>query len=145
MVGEPYRVDRRRTSHEAYGGALQAGVQTKTVYQHLVYAGRDKARAGDEQQMRRRLHILILAQGADSLLAQFYALRFEPLHPLGGAGKCAEPVETLAVGGLEIIKSEEHTSELQSLMRSSYAVFCLKKKHNTTTQQSNTLNHNTTN
>src|SRR3546814_9927678 len=29
------------------------------------------------------------------------------------------------------IRSEEHTSELQSLMRSSYAVFCLKKKHNT--------------
>src|SRR3546814_5720413 len=27
-----------------------------------------------------------------------------------------------------IIRSEEHTSELQSLMRSSYAVFCLKKK-----------------
>src|SRR3546814_5398311 len=29
-------------------------------------------------------------------------------------------------------RSEEHTSELQSLMRISYAVFCLKKKHNTT-------------
>src|SRR3546814_9290924 len=29
-------------------------------------------------------------------------------------------------------KSEEHTSELQSLMRISYAVFCLKKKHQTT-------------
>src|SRR3546814_4526602 len=28
----------------------------------------------------------------------------------------------------EMIKSEEHTSELQSLMRISYAVFCLKKK-----------------
>src|SRR3546814_6860831 len=28
----------------------------------------------------------------------------------------------------EIPRSEEHTSELQSLMRSSYAVFCLKKK-----------------
>src|SRR3546814_8156131 len=28
----------------------------------------------------------------------------------------------------ERIRSEEHTSELQSLMRSSYAVFCLKKK-----------------
>src|SRR3546814_2515034 len=27
-------------------------------------------------------------------------------------------------------RSEEHTSELQSLMRSSYAVFCLKKKEN---------------
>src|SRR3546814_8151834 len=30
------------------------------------------------------------------------------------------------------IRSEEHTSELQSLMRISYAVFCLKKKKNTT-------------
>src|SRR3546814_8698668 len=28
-----------------------------------------------------------------------------------------------------ILRSEEHTSELQSLMRSSYAVFCLKKKN----------------
>src|SRR3546814_5056765 len=27
------------------------------------------------------------------------------------------------------VRSEEHTSELQSLMRSSYAVFCLKKKN----------------
>src|SRR3546814_2964993 len=30
--------------------------------------------------------------------------------------------------GLEKTRSEEHTSELQSLMRISYAVFCLKKK-----------------
>src|SRR3546814_4908698 len=30
-------------------------------------------------------------------------------------------------------RSEEHTSELQSLMRSSYAVFCLKKKNKNTT------------
>src|SRR3546814_6543679 len=30
--------------------------------------------------------------------------------------------------GKEAIRSEEHTSELQSLMRISYAVFCLKKK-----------------
>src|SRR3546814_7571763 len=28
------------------------------------------------------------------------------------------------------LRSEEHTSELQSLMRNSYAVFCLKKKKN---------------
>src|SRR3546814_1283305 len=36
------------------------------------------------------------------------------------------------LGGLPdiIIRSEEHTSELQSLMRISYAVFCLKKKKN---------------
>src|SRR3546814_4184084 len=36
-----------------------------------------------------------------------------------------------------LLRSEEHTSELQSLMRNSYAVFCLKKKKttNTTTKQ----------
>src|SRR3546814_1207956 len=34
-------------------------------------------------------------------------------------------------------RSEEHTSELQSLMRSSYSVFCLKKKNNRTQTQSN--------
>src|SRR3546814_5621540 len=38
---------------------------------------------------------------------------------------------TLYYGGLADARSEEHTSELQSLMRISYAVFCLKKKHNT--------------
>src|SRR3546814_7615337 len=31
-------------------------------------------------------------------------------------------------------RSEEHTSELQSLMRNSYAVFCLKKKKHTTSR-----------
>src|SRR3546814_2961616 len=38
---------------------------------------------------------------------------------------------------LEPVRSEEHTSELQSLMRLSYAVCCLKKNsHNTCTQRS---------
>src|SRR3546814_6084229 len=32
--------------------------------------------------------------------------------------------------GRPLIRSEEHTSELQSLMRNSYAVFCLKKNNN---------------
>src|SRR3546814_1412991 len=32
--------------------------------------------------------------------------------------------------GSSLLRSEEHTSELQSLMRISYAVFCLKKKTN---------------
>src|SRR3546814_7347896 len=38
-------------------------------------------------------------------------------------------------------RSEEHTSELQSLMRNSYAVFCLKKKNN---EIHNEINTNTT-
>src|SRR3546814_3681464 len=36
------------------------------------------------------------------------------------------------------MRSEEHTSELQSLMRISYAVFCLKKKKNNQTEQNHT-------
>src|SRR3546814_3618049 len=36
-------------------------------------------------------------------------------------------------GPLRILRSEEHTSELQSLMRISYAVFCLQKKKKTQT------------
>src|SRR3546814_8357136 len=39
-------------------------------------------------------------------------------------------------------KSEEHTSELQSLMRISYAVFCLKQKH-THTENQHTINTET--
>src|SRR3546814_4380225 len=50
----------------------------------------------------------------------------ERLHrDLLSAGQ-AEKKEWLATLGAE--RSEEHTSELQSLMRISYAVFCLKKK-----------------
>src|SRR3546814_7143725 len=36
---------------------------------------------------------------------------------------------------LDVVRSEEHTSELQSLLRSSYAVFCLKKKKQQNTAQ----------
>src|SRR3546814_7316313 len=56
---------------------------------------------------------------------------------------------SVAVGGFSIrkalwwcagpIRSEEHTSELQSLMRISYAVFCLKKK-----KTKNRIKHYTT-
>src|SRR3546814_6132528 len=48
----------------------------------------------------------------------------------------------VTIGGKEVAplgRSEEHTSELKSLMRISYAVFCLKKKTLTTTP----LNHQT--
>src|SRR3546814_2809563 len=42
-----------------------------------------------------------------------------------------------------LIRSEEHTSELQSLMRISYAVFCLNKKTHTNTRQNNSLDNQT--
>src|SRR3546814_7925408 len=39
-------------------------------------------------------------------------------------------IDRMGIVPLDQIRSEEHTSELQSLMRISYAVFCLKKKTN---------------
>src|SRR3546814_2353955 len=41
---------------------------------------------------------------------------------------CFSVTELVTMEDLHISRSEEHTSELQSLMRISYAVFCLKKK-----------------
>src|SRR3546814_5513586 len=55
--------------------------------------------------------------GAASLLS---------MSPLGGP----PPIITIDPA----TRSEEHTSELQSLMRNSYAVFCLKKKNNKKTK-----------
>src|SRR3546814_6475070 len=66
-----------------------------------------------------------------------------PVHTIGGIGDkttvgdlhgmVVAAVEQRAIGGSiydyrTTDRSEEHTSELQSLMRISYAVFCLKKK-----------------
>src|SRR3546814_10536498 len=42
-----------------------------------------------------------------------------------------EMAQVLCINTKLVIRSEEHTSELQSLMRISYAVFCLKKKNKT--------------
>src|SRR3546814_5698074 len=43
-------------------------------------------------------------------------------------GRCRRRLRSGALCGARELRSEEHTSELQSLMRISYAVFCLKKK-----------------
>src|SRR3546814_2605078 len=50
-----------------------------------------------------------------------------------------------AVDVMQLLRSEEHTSELQSLMRISYAVFCLnkKKKKTTATNHTSTLDNTT--
>src|SRR3546814_2633972 len=62
-------------------------------------------------------------------------------HAGDGQYLCDAAVDGSGCGGLPVSpqflgRSEEHTSELQSLMRISYAVFCLKKKNklNTTTE-----------
>src|SRR3546814_8715918 len=57
-------------------------------------------------------------------------------HGLSRCAGCATAAGVATVCG-SAQRSEEHTSELQSLMRISYAVFCLKKKNN----KNHTTNH----
>src|SRR3546814_3485469 len=61
----------------------------------------------------------------------------KPARPFFSSGPCAKPpgwdaaklaADVLGRSHRSKLRSEEHTSELQSLMRISYAVFCLKKK-----------------
>src|SRR3546814_2583639 len=56
-----------------------------------------------------------------------------------GGGKGEQGGEIHHAASLVPARSEEHTSELQSLMRISYAVFCLKKKKKNTNQAKITL------
>src|SRR3546814_5699624 len=58
--------------------------------------------------------------------------------PAGGAGRAGRRPPASRSG-----RSEEHTSELQSLMRISYAVFCLKKKSNDTSEVGRHKEHKT--
>src|SRR3546814_6941388 len=64
----------------------------------------------------------------------------------GGLGETARTNKFLAdveAGTLPPVRSEEHTSELQSLMSISYDVFCLKKKKNQKSQQTKQKSNNT--
>src|SRR3546814_2269868 len=61
----------------------------------------------------------------------------EVLHQFGSTQQQARWLAPLLAGEIRsgFARSEEHTSELQSLMRISYAVFCLKKKKTHITYQ----------
>src|SRR3546814_8003801 len=68
----------------------------------------------------------------------------ERAHSVLRAGDFDDPTLPLAIEGDDLLglslvglRSEEHTSELQSLMRISYAVFCLKKNDPTVQTKSN--------
>src|SRR3546814_4227971 len=79
---------------------------------------------------------------AELMFADFIGVSLDQLwnqmgkfrYMFGGKTKCPA-----------VVRSEEHTSELQSLMRISYAVFCLKKKtqKNKKTERQRRLKHTT--
>src|SRR3546814_10378669 len=78
--------------------------------------------------------------GRPSYPAEAVAWMLEPVREAGRALRAADVgagtgklTRVIVESGAEVIaidpRSEEHTSELQSLMRISYAVFCLKKQN----------------
>src|SRR3546814_2690104 len=85
-------------------------------YTTLFRSGDRKADIAEIQRRRMESEAGVLQQRIETLSIR--GRRLQALEWVGGKEK----------EGIEAKRSEEHTSELQSLMRISYAVFCLKKK-----------------
>src|SRR3546814_1652282 len=101
------RDPRHRFEHVAVAGEDQGGVLVRNDHQRFevaqIYVGAPILGEFD--------------RGAHQMALMAFELGLQPFEKREGVG-----------GGAGEPRSEEHTSELQSLMRISYAVFCLKKK-----------------
>src|SRR3546814_6356376 len=76
-------------------------------------------------------------------IAHSHAPQGEPSSSSAAAPSAAKTMLIIEIRFGETPRSEEHTSELQSLMRISYAVFCLKKKNTKHLQYKTKNKHNT--
>src|SRR3546814_10865094 len=97
--------------------------RTDTLFPYTTLF-RSAGRAVQKKQLRHR------RRGGEPVVAHESELRqvSGERELFGESRRCDEP----HVGFASSQRSEEHTSELQSLMRISYAVFCLKKKNRIT-------------
>src|SRR3546814_5629256 len=102
-----------------HGAAFIAGVDQLEEQVAAAWDDRQVADLVDDQQGRS-------AEEADALRQTTLALGAGELAEQLGEG--AEVDAAPGLHGLDAERSEEHTSELQSLMRITYAVFCLKTK-----------------
>src|SRR3546814_2466580 len=95
-----------------------------------------------QDDLERRRHLLLGSAAAHvEEVGREGAVQLDDVHRRHGEARAVHhaadiPVELdigeIVLGGFDLHRrSEEHTSELQSLMRISYAVFCLKKKKKT--------------
>src|SRR3546814_3821087 len=94
-----------------------------------------------------RLKPIIPALLASALMAgPAFAQAEGPSQRTLGTTTDGKRIVSMVIYGEDPCRSEEHTSELQSLMRISYAVFCLKKKtqHTNTTNKQQIYNHSKT-
>src|SRR3546814_9540493 len=88
-------------------------------------------RVDHRQQRGRQLHAVDAAHpargGEAGQVADHAAAECVHASVAGGA-ECGQRADGVAEACEGLLRSEEHTSELQSLKRTSYAVFCLQKK-----------------
>src|SRR3546814_8033433 len=108
--------------HEFHAATRQAGVARAAM---MHQAARHRIAWSFQVAQGRTNEAVLLAAAAGDIIAM--ARRFGPLGQASGFGRR--------------VRSEEHTSELQSLMRISYAVFCLKKKKITIQRDKHTQTH----
>src|SRR3546814_2105406 len=122
---------------EVAGPAERAADVAQTLALRLQAAAVGATHRLDARNQPRRL-LLQAIEAHAAIIGQALLGRVEHLQQ----GAALTTLAVVAQGAVDILerrqevaRSEEHTSELQSLMRISYAVFCLKKK---------TKNHNIT-
>src|SRR3546814_10595163 len=92
----------------------------------------DRAPVAESAQIaeRGKVALAIVAAAGDGVVQQRAIDRARGLITIDFTAELLERALQMRGIGVEIERSEEHTSELQSLMRISYAVFCLKTKTN---------------
>src|SRR3546814_8369011 len=83
-----------------------------------------------DAETRQTAELIMTLKGERTLVVVEHDMEF--VRDLGARVTVLHEGSVLAEGSVEAVqnRSEEHTSELQSLMRTSYAVICLKKKKN---------------
>src|SRR3546814_3385375 len=109
-------------------GALVTGVQTCALPISVRRAADAVAAARGQRRVGRRCQRGVKADGirrSSRFGGRAGGPRRAARTPVAGAGA---DIADGTDGGRREARSEEHTSELQSLMRISYAVFCLKKQ-----------------
>src|SRR3546814_8290026 len=114
------QVERREMKTESVDGADQPAERTAAGEQSPSSL---RQRIGDGNQVRPEGGRVRIGTGVKACRAGGFAPRG---RPIGGCQASVDAAQRAAIR--LIIRSAEHTSELQSLMRNLYAVLCFKKK-----------------
>src|SRR3546814_2175089 len=132
--------------------------RTDTLFPYTTLvrsAGNQHARHAAQQRRGPRHSGISLSDGRALMLEGWPPPIFDPAGPFAGsittlawvllAMAAAVFAVVMAALWIALFRSEEHTSELQSLMRISYAVFCLKKKKECNVNSKKLASNNTKN